>query len=127
MAYEPHEWQVGDKITSARLNNMERGIWVANNVMLSIQEADGEMTIDASYNDIMGALTAGQMIFLINGAAELNDIKIMPVLGCGYDSYLGKYIIDAFDFQSRSTSTPALQFAANSRTEQLVAITELPK
>ena len=129
MAYEPHEWQVGDKITSARLNNMEYGILVANNVMLSVQEANGGKTLNASYDNVVGALMAGQMVFIIDSISHPGYTQIMPVVGYGYDSSLGKYRIEALDYSLLSQNSLSQIFETNSRAGQLVESTEsdLPK
>ena len=126
MAYEPHEWQVGDKITSARLNNMEQGIAASGIVTLPIYETDEKKTLHASYDDVVGALASGKMIFVIDSISHPGYVQIMPVLGHGYSAAVGQYAIDAFDAMQQQFLR---QFRANSRTAQLTEITEsdLPK
>ena len=127
MAYEPHEWQVGDKITSARLNNMEQGIAASGSVVtLPIYETDGKKTLHASYDDVVGALAAGKMIFVIDSISHPGYVQIMPVLGHGYSASTEQCAIDAFDAAQQQFLR---QFRANSRTAQLTEITDsdLPK
>ncbi len=128
MTYEPHEWQVGDKITSARLNNMEQGIAAANSsiITLPMQEFNGEKTLNASYDDIIGFLAEGKMIFVIDGTIDPNYTKIMPVLGYGYNNSLGKYEIEALDYQLIDQNNHTQMFGADSRTDPLSFFT-MPK
>ena len=67
MTYQPHQWKVGDKITSARLNNIENGISNSGVIYIDSElptDADDLIVLNVSYNDIKNYMDAGKLVFL---------------------------------------------------------------
>lgn len=71
MAYTPTEWETGDVITAAKLNNMEQGIEDASSQSMPVNVLSDLVNmvfyLDKTYSEIKRALLAGVCpVFLIN-------------------------------------------------------------
>lgn len=73
MAYTPTEWQSGDVVTSAKLNNIESGITSASGLCVYDGE---ESTLNKSYNDLLSMLNSGVIPFFVYN----NFIYILGVI-----------------------------------------------
>ena len=67
MGYTPTEWATGDVITAEKLNKAENGIADASPYIVHIASYDPETSdaiLDASFEDIYEAVTAGRLVML---------------------------------------------------------------
>lgn len=64
MSYTPTTWTTGDTITATKLNKIEQGIADAGGGVsgLVVDTAD---TLDKTYNEIMGMVSAGVLPFIL--------------------------------------------------------------
>jgi hypothetical protein len=82
MPYEPTEWKSGDVVTSAKLNNMERGI--ASGGVLVVTDTEG--TLDKTWQEIHDAAFA--VIKTVDG-------NILPIIYCG--SFDSSFVLSAIN------------------------------
>ena len=87
MAYTPTNWQNGDTITAAGLNNMESGIENANEpfvVNITPTEPDFSGTMDKTGDDIYQAYLSGRRIrFVVQGFSAGADATMFTLLDDG--------------------------------------------
>lgn len=88
MSYTPTEWKSGDKVTAAKLNNIEQGIVAASGlVTMTVDEQTGVATLDKSYNDIEAMLASGVLPLI---AAPGDGVLIVGDYG---NTNPGKYVL----------------------------------
>lgn len=64
MGYIPTEWQTGDVITAEKLNKAEEGIAAAGAYMVPavLDTETSEVILQASFDDITDAVSAGRLV-----------------------------------------------------------------
>ncbi|MBO5662610.1 MAG: hypothetical protein J6S12_01975 [Alphaproteobacteria bacterium] len=99
MPYVKTEWETGDIITAAKLNNMEAGIEAAGVGVKSIEmaEADDTATLLSSWQEIKAAFDAKKPIFVFYPYAENMPFMVVAVY---YDAGNEQYCINALDLQN---------------------------
>ncbi len=108
MAYEAHEWETGEVITAEKLNNLENGVYEAqNNVLIVDTHWDNTTSkdmINLPFEKIVEATNNGKIIILNYG----RPIPLTPnSTPSGIDSYWGVYITG---FLSTHSSTGLITY-----------------
>ena len=102
MSYTPTNWQTGDTVTAEKLNNMESGIELANDVFVvtctpTAQDLSGVM--DKTVAEIDAAYKADKKILfkVLTGANSYAEVYCSIVVSNGSSTYpsYGGYTVDA--------------------------------
>ena len=96
MGYIPTEWQTGDIITAAKLNKAEGGIEAAYPYIVPIvyDEETSAFILQASFDDISAAASAGRLVIDKDGTTEtdytlrfLYALSVVPSADLPYQAY----------------------------------------
>ena len=96
MSYTPTNWQTGDTITAAGLNNMESGIENANNpfiVTLTPTAQDFSGTMDKTVAEINAAYEAGRKIVF----RVMRSATVYIDVDCSIRYVNGDYVYPSFE------------------------------
>lgn len=109
MAYEKHTWETGETITAEKLNNIEDGVYEAQNNVLIVDthwdNTTSKNMINLPFEKIVEATNSGKMIVLNYGRIIPLTPEYTP---SGIDSYYGVYITR---FLSTHSSTELITYS----------------
>lgn len=111
MSYEPTEWQNGDTITSAKLNNIEDGVSEVNSEYTPTNWQNGDVITADKLNNIEQGIVnaAGGEIGIVTCIIHVNNTSQIPDLYLGGIDYIAQYSIVACNIVAilnTGTTTP---------------------
>lgn len=119
MGYIPTEWQTGDIITAAKLNKAEQGIAAAGAYIVEqvYDPEANEFLLQASFDDISAAVSAGRPVLAKNATSDtditlsfLYALAVVEAADFPYQVYF--FNPDSTDSYRAVNATDNLVFAA---------------
>ena len=106
MAYTPTSWVAGDKVTAAKLNNIEQGIVVASGLVTATVDG-ATVTLDKTVNDIKAMVAAGALPYFVVPSENLVFLLLAFADSAdGYGALFGNLTEGPLNFSAVDADTP---------------------